>query len=247
MSDGSEPAKRMKIAESDEAENIEVDLEEFPVQTRPPYTRTHRIVRDDPAKHNLLLILTGSIAVMKANELISELYERCGKDRLSIKLVLTENAAKLCRVQKLEFEEFVYEDRDEWSMWRERGDPVLHIELRKWADSALIAPLDANTMAKLANGLCDNLATSLMRAWDLSKPCYFAPAMNTHMWESPLTLQHRTVLRSQLKFKEICPIQKELVCGDVGNGAMASVGAIASLITALVRDQLAIRSKHSEY
>ena len=44
--------------------------------------------------------------------------------------------------------------------WQKRGDPVLHIELRKWADLMIIAPLDANTLAKLANGLCDNLLVS---------------------------------------------------------------------------------------
>ncbi|CAB02993.1 Flavoprotein domain-containing protein [Caenorhabditis elegans] len=216
-------------------------IEEIMPEIRPPLTRTHKIVRDESGKHNLLLILTGSIAVMKAPELISELYEKIGRDRILIKVVTTENAMKLCHIQKLEFDEIVYEDRDEWSMWRERGDKVLHIELRKWADSALIAPLDANTMAKIANGLCDNLVTSIIRAWDLSKPCYFAPAMNTHMWENPLTMQHRTVLKSQLKFKEICPIQKELICGDVGTGAMASIGTIVSLVAALVRDQQAVR------
>lgn len=42
-------------------------------------------------------------------------------------------------------------------MWKKIGDPVLHIELRNWADVILIAPLDANTMAKISNGMCDNL------------------------------------------------------------------------------------------
>lgn len=214
-------------------------------ECRPPLTRSHKIIRDDSSKHHLLLILTGSIAVMKIPELISEMYHKIGKERLVIKVVTTENAAKLCQIQKFEFDEVVYEDRDEWSMWRERGDPVLHIELRKWADSALIAPLDANSLAKIANGLCDNLMTSVIRAWDLSKTCYFAPAMNSHMWENPLTLQHRTVLKSQLKFKEICPIQKELICGDIGNGAMASVATIVSLIAAHVRDQQAVRIRCS--
>ena len=53
----------------------------------------------------------------------------------------------------------VFRDEDEWA-WRTRGDPVLHIELRKWAELLLIAPLSANTLAKLSNGLCDNLLVS---------------------------------------------------------------------------------------
>ena len=51
----------------------------------------------------------------------------------------------------------------------ERGDPVLHIELRKWADICVVAPLSANTLAKLAMGMADNLLTSTLRAWDFSK------------------------------------------------------------------------------
>ncbi|EGT42694.1 hypothetical protein CAEBREN_01030 [Caenorhabditis brenneri] len=225
--------KRQRL--SSEEDNLNDDSREFKAERRPPLTRSHKITRDETGKHQLLLVLTGSIAVMKAPELVNELYEKIGKERLTIRIVTTENAEKLCRIQRLEFEDLIYEDRDEWSMWRER-------ELRKWADSLLIAPLDANTMAKVANGLCDNLVTSIIRAWDLSKPCYFAPAMNTHMWENPLTMQHRNVLKSQLKFKEICPIQKELICGDAGVGAMASIGTIVSLIAALVKDQQAIRS-----
>lgn len=67
--------------------------------------------------------------------------------------------------------ESVLTDDHEWSSWSQRGDPVLHIELRKWADICLIAPLSANTLAKIANGLADNLLTSTLRAWDFSKYC----------------------------------------------------------------------------
>lgn len=55
-------------------------------------------------------------------------------------------------------------------MWEAKGDPVLHIDLRKWADLLVIAPLSANTLAKMAQGLCDNCLTSVVRAWDFSKP-----------------------------------------------------------------------------
>jgi len=54
-------------------------------------------------------------------------------------------------------------------MWKKRGDPVLHIELKKWADCLLIAPLSANTLAKLSNGLSDNLLTLICRAWSMKK------------------------------------------------------------------------------
>ena len=78
----------------------------------------------------------------------------------------------------------VYTDDDEWSAWRKKGDPVTHVELGKWADVLLVAPLSANTLSKFANGSCDNLLTCLFRAWDVSnrdKIVCMAPAMNTQM------------------------------------------------------------------
>lgn len=92
-------------------------------------------------------------------------------------------------------------DEDEWPSpadpsgpgWR-RDDPVPHIELRRWADVLVFAPLDANTLAKLAAGLSDNLPTCVYRAWDFRRPVVLAPAMNTLMWESPLTARHLAAL-----------------------------------------------------
>ena len=83
-----------------------------------------------------------------------------------------------------------FKDEDEWTAWTTRDDNVLHIELRKVSNILLIAPLSANTMGKLANGLCDNLLTSVSRCWDVkskSKPFIVAPAMNTMMYEHPIT------------------------------------------------------------
>ncbi len=85
----------------------------------------------------------------------------------------------------------VFLDADEWPGSRyQRDDPVLHIEFRKWADVLLVAPLDANTLAKFAHGLSDNFLTCIFRAWDFERPVVLAPAMNTLMWQSPVTLRH---------------------------------------------------------
>lgn len=65
---------------------------------------------------------------------------------------------------------FYFQDEEEWRQWKVVGDPVLHIELRRWADVLLLAPLSANTLAKVSNGLCDNLLTCVVRAWDFAKP-----------------------------------------------------------------------------
>jgi phosphopantothenoylcysteine decarboxylase len=115
------------------------------------------------------------------------------------------------------------------------GDPILHIELRRWADLVLVAPCSANTLAKIAGGLCDNLAvrslflrltiffhryvawqTSLLRALDPSTPTYVFPAMNTLMYAHPLTSEHLRVVRDIVKYKIVGPIGKGLACGDVG-------------------------------
>ena len=75
----------------------------------------------------------------------------------------------------------------------------------------MIAPLSANTLAKLANGLADNLLTSVTRAWDFKKmkPILIAPAMNTMMWEHPVTNQHLETL-SNWGYTIVPPISKTL-------------------------------------
>ena len=74
----------------------------------------------------------------------------------------------------------VLEDYDEWSNYTDvRNDTVLHIDLRKWTDMCLVAPMSTNTLAKASNGLSDNLLSCILRAWDFRKPIFAAPAANT--------------------------------------------------------------------
>jgi phosphopantothenoylcysteine decarboxylase len=149
------------------------------------------------AAPRVLLALTGSVASIKALELF-QAFESEGWD---VKVVATEAALHFVQTilptgpsgpqgsstglsssspsnAELEdrFRSALHTDADEWA-WKGKGDPVLHIELRKWADVLVIAPLDANTLAKLANGLSDNLLTCIVRAWEFSCP---AAATNLH-------------------------------------------------------------------
>ena len=90
-------------------------------------------------------------------------------------------------------------------------------QLRRWADVVLIAPCSANTLAKLCAGICDNLLTSLMRALDASRTkVYVFPAMNTFMYDHPLTAPQLAILRNVLKYNVVGPVGKVLACGDVG-------------------------------
>ena len=132
----------------------------------------------------------------------------------------------------------LFTDSDEWTAWSAMGDPVLHIELRKWADVMLVAPLSANTLAKLTTGLCDNLLTCVARAWDNSKPVIICPSMNTFMWDNAHTAEAiAKVTAPPFSYILVKPISKVLACGDVGVGAMAEVNTIVQLCRQLTADQ----------
>ncbi|XP_019606515.2 phosphopantothenoylcysteine decarboxylase isoform X4 [Rhinolophus sinicus] len=147
--------------------------------------------------------------------------------RLEVAVVTTERAKHFYSPQDIPVT--LYSDTDEWEMWKCRSDPVLHIHLRRWADLMLVAPLDANTLGKVASGICDNLLTCVIRAWDLRKPLLFCPAMNTAMWEHPITSQQVGQLKG-FGYVEIPCVAKKLVCGDQGLGAMAEVDTIVDKV-----------------
>ncbi|KAI3422112.1 hypothetical protein GPALN_012645 [Globodera pallida] len=236
---GNDDSGATTTAENNGAQSAQVTA----VSHRAPFDASHRISRLG-GKYHVLLAVTGSVATIKIEELIAELHKQSPANRLAIKVIATQSALNFFEASDVQ--EAIYDDRDEWNMWKKRGDPVLHIELRKWADSLLIAPLDANTLAKVANGICDNLVTSVVRAWDQRKPLYFAPAMNTAMWDNPLTYQHMKTLKELLLYREIPTIEKELMCGDKGYGAMASVQMIASIISSDIKNKFAVYSYSSE-
>ncbi|KAG2199456.1 hypothetical protein INT47_011568 [Mucor saturninus] len=174
---------------------------------------------------NILIGATGSVAAIKVPLLVSLLKQT---PNVNVKVVLTESAYFFIKDEIIDCD--VYREKDEWSTWDKVSDPILHIELRNWADIVVIAPLDANTLGKIANGLCDNLLTCVLRAWDIKKPVVVCPAMNTSMWHHPLTSRHMDVLRDVLGYHIVDPISKKLACGDTGIGAMAEYKYIAEYI-----------------
>lgn len=98
-------------------------------------------------KFRILVCCTGSVATIKLNQLLEEIL----KHGVELRVVASEHAQHFFSPKELPSSVEFFSDADEWSMWKERGDPVLHIELRKWADLLLIAPLDANTLAKISH------------------------------------------------------------------------------------------------
>lgn len=124
-------------------------------------------------------------------------------------------------------------DDADWTKWQIIGDPILHIELRRWADVLLIAPLSANTLGKISGGLCDNLLTCVARAWDFTdndKVFMVAPAMNEMMWKHPVTFEQVDRLE-KWGIEMIKPITKTLACGDTGVGAMEEPAQIVEKVT----------------
>ena len=181
---------------------------------------------------NVLLGVTGSVAAIYT----PQLYDDLRQAGHTVKIVATKSALYFFDPATIEPTEdgqrnknVIVLDQDEWpGEHYERGDPVLHIELRRWAEVLLIAPCDANTLAKLALGMTDNCLTCVYRAWDLSRPVILAPAMNTLMWEHPATARHLAQLAADLRgaLSIVPPISKKLACDDVGFGAMAERAAI---------------------
>ncbi|KAI8842432.1 putative phosphopantothenoylcysteine decarboxylase [Chytriomyces cf. hyalinus JEL632] len=182
---------------------------------------------------NILIGCTGSVASIKIVPLVKLLQQQSTFPQVVIKVVATAHALHFFdRNELTPLGVEVLTEEDEWKAWSKKTDPVMHIDLRNWADLIVVAPLDANTLGKLANGLCDNLLTCILRAWDVSKPVLLAPAMNTHMYNHPLTAIHLDTVTRILGYKIIAPISKLLACGDIGIGAMAEVTDISERVAA---------------
>lgn len=197
------------------------------------------LARDDGKRH-LLLAASGSVATIKVVQVANRLASH---SNLSVRIVLTGAAENFLRgqspeqptlaeVQRLPNVDGLYTDNDEWAQPWTRGGPILHIELRRWAHVLIVSPLSANSMAKMAAGICDNLLLSVVRAWDTDgsidgsrKKIVVAPAMNTAMWRHPVTARNLRTLEHDWGgdngwFEVLLPVSKRLACNDVGEGAM---------------------------
>ncbi|KAK7469026.1 hypothetical protein VKT23_003520 [Stygiomarasmius scandens] len=183
--------------------------------------------RTDGFTH-VLLITTGSVASVKAPLIVQELLQY---DKVKVEVISTQASLTFFNAEDVTKPGArVWVDKDEWSDDYKLGDPILHIELRRWADVVLIAPCSANTLSKIAHGLCDNLATSLLRALAPTTPTYVFPAMNTLMYEHPLTSEHIRIVKDVIHYEVVGPIGKTLACGDVGLGAMTEWRDIVQIV-----------------
>ncbi len=161
----------------------------------------------------ILLAVTGSIAVYKALELI-RLYVKAGA---IVRVIMTDGAKKF--INPITFEaisqnKVLDESSENW----DKSQDYNHIDIGKWSDIFVIAPASANTINKLSNGLGDNLLLQTALAYPRMK--LIAPAANTNMLKNPITQASLKMLKL-CNYEIISSVTKELVCKDVGDGAMA--------------------------
>jgi phosphopantothenoylcysteine decarboxylase/phosphopantothenate--cysteine ligase len=178
----------------------------------------------------ILICVGGGIAAYKVCELVSTLF----KSGVELRVILTKSAqefitpltlATLSRHQ-------AYTDDDFWQPIYERP---LHIELGAWADLIVIAPLTANTLAKLAYGMADNLLTNTVLA--STCPVLLAPAMNTDMWEQVAVQRNWRQLLTDSRFYGTGTASGLLACDRIGAGRMAEPTEIFVYIQSLLHTQ----------
>ncbi len=164
--------------------------------------------------NHVLIGVSGGIAAYKVCEVVSSLAKR----EIEVRVILTRSAAEF--VTPLTFATLsrhpAYTDADFWQPTH--GRP-LHIELAEWADIFLLAPVTANTLAKLAYGFADNLLTNTVLASNC--PILFAPAMNTTMWQQRTVQENWHKLLQDPRYTAIAPTEGILACDAVGTGRMA--------------------------
>ncbi len=181
----------------------------------------------EPRGDRVLICITGGIAAYKVCEVISTL----GKSGIEVKVVLTSGAQAFITpltVSTLSRNP-AYTDADFWHVGR--GQP-LHIELAEWADLLVIAPLTANTLAKLVWGMADNLLTNTVLA--STCPILLAPAMNTDMWEQQTVQRNWQQIQADPRYHMLHPGSGVLACDRIGTGRMVEPAQILTHIDSLL-------------
>jgi len=178
-------------------------------------------------RQRVLVGVGGGIAAYKVCEVVSQLAQagylvRCIYTAAAEQFIAPLTLATLSRQP-------AYGDRHFWSA--DQGRP-LHIELGEWADVILLAPLTANTLAKLACGLADNLLANTVLASRC--PVLLAPAMNTDMWEQVAVQSNWQQVQRDPRYHAIAPGAGRLACDRVGSGRLAEppelIAAVESLL-----------------
>ncbi|MBV8062309.1 MAG: bifunctional phosphopantothenoylcysteine decarboxylase/phosphopantothenate--cysteine ligase CoaBC [Nevskia sp.] len=186
----------------------------------------------------VLLGVTGGIAAYKAAELARQFV----KAGAQVQVVMTAGAQRFITAQTFQA---LTGRTVRSSLWDEQAEAAMgHIELARWADAIVIAPASANFLARLAQGLADDLLGTLCLASD--RPLYAAPAMNRLMWANPATQANMRTLRSR-GVRVIGPASGDQACGEVGEGRMSEPQGIAAEVLADLRRGIGIRDSGEKH
>jgi phosphopantothenoylcysteine decarboxylase/phosphopantothenate--cysteine ligase len=175
---------------------------------------------------NILLGVSGGIAAYKAVDLASKLTAAGAK----VNCIMTENACRLIAPRSFEA---VTAQHVFTNMWNSPQDfKISHITLAEQADAVVVAPATANIIAKIVNGICDDLlSTTLCVCWN--RPVIIAPAMNNNMWTNPVVQKNIDSLK-QMNFTITGPETGRLACGTQGPGRMAEPADIFKAIENII-------------
>ena len=178
---------------------------------------------------NILLAVTGSISAYKTYDVTREFVKAGHK----VKIILTNGALEFIKANTFSYlgAQDVYTAEDDFNTHKNQGK-VLHINLKDWMDILVIAPASANTIAKISNGLCEDLLGSVFLSAQ-EKSILIFPAMNTQMYLNPITQKNIKILE-ELKNTFIHPPQEGLLaCGEEGIGKLPELQTIFDITTTL--------------
>ena len=183
-----------------------------------------------PKSKRVVVCVGGGIAAYKVCELVSTLF----KSGVELRIILTKSAQKFITPLTLSTLSRYQAYTDE-NFWQPIYSRPLHIELGEWADLIVIAPLTANTLAKLAYGMADNLLTNTVLA--STCPVLLAPAMNTDMWQQVAVQRNWQQLLTDSRFYGMETGSGLLACDRIGAGRMAEAAEIFIYIQSLLYTQ----------
>lgn len=179
---------------------------------------------------NILVGVTGSVAAYKACDLVSRLIDRGAYP----KVVMTKSAKKF--VSPISFESLTGEPAIT-NLWRRTRNyrRTVHVSLAQSVCCAVIAPATANIIGKIRAGICDEILSCIICAFD--KPVIIVPAMNDVMLKNPAVQENMDILKNRgVVFVQ--PVVGKLACGSVARGKMADVDTIIETISNILETKI---------
>ena len=189
----------------------------------------------------ILLLTTGSVSAYLSHKL-ANILKNNGHE---VKHYMTATAGHLMSFNKGSksdnpfsqtfytghFSNYISNEHEIVDWYDKASNPVLHIDVVNWADVCVVCPADFNILGKMANGIADDVVSSILAAWlGSGKKLYICEAMNTMMYKNQVRLHNRDILENIENVHFIEPTVKRLACGDFGIGALADINTIANIV-----------------